>query len=89
MNFYLLFFLLIIIIGSVVSYIYFMQEKKENLKAIEQGICPKCHKATMILIDQRSTGCGGPKLLTFECQECKYTNSFNVNGGSCSSGRCG
>jgi len=89
MNFYLLFFLLIIIIGSVVSYIYFMREKKENLKAIEQGICPKCHKPTMILIDQRSTGCGGPKLLTFECQECKYVNSFNVNGGSCSSGRCG
>ena len=89
MNFYLLFFLLIIIIGSIVSYIYFMKEKKANLKAIEQGICPKCEKPNMILIDQRSTGCGGPKMLTFECEACKYVGTFHVNGGSCSSGRCG
>jgi len=89
MNFYLLFFLLIIIIGSVVSYIYFMQEKKANLKAIEQGICPKCEQPNMLLIDQRSTGCGGPKLLTFECEKCEYVASFHVNGGSCSSGKCG
>ena len=88
MNFYLLFFLLIIIIGLVVSYIYFMKEKKANLQAIEQGICPKCHKSTMELIDQRSTGCSAPKMLTFECQACKYVNTFHVQGGSCGSGRC-
>ena len=89
MNFYLLFFLLIVIIGSVVSYIYFMREKKANLRAIEQGICPKCHKEGMLLVDQRSTGCGGPKLLTFECPNCDYVNTFNVNtGGSCGSGSC-
>jgi len=41
MSFYLLFFLLIIIIGMVVSYIYFMKEKKAQLMAIERGICPK------------------------------------------------
>jgi len=88
MNFYLLFFLLIVLIGLVVSYIYFMKEKKANLRAIEQGICPKCQQVTMDLIDQRSTGCGGPKLMTFECNHCKYIGSFHVNGGSCSSGRC-
>lgn len=89
MNFYLLFFLLIVSIGLIVSYIYFMREKKANLQAIEQGICPKCHQVSMELIDQRTAGCGGPTMLTFECQECKYVNTFNVQGGGCSSGRCG
>ena len=88
MNFYLLFFLLIVIIGLVISYIYFMREKKENLRAIQEGICPKCHKEGMELIDQRSTGCSGPKMLTFECKECKYVGTFHVNGGSCSTGSC-
>jgi len=89
MNFYLLFFLLIVIIGLVVSYIYFMKEKKANLLAIERGICPKCEQESMELIDQRSTGCSGPKMLTFECQNCKYVGTFHVNSGGCSSGRCG
>ncbi len=90
MNFYLLFFLLIVIVGLVVSYIYFMKEKKSNLLAIEQGICPKCEKPNMELIDQRSTGCSGPKMLTFECSNCKYTTVFNINGGGgCGSGKCG
>jgi len=67
-----------------------MREKKANLQAIEQGICPKCHQEGMELIDQRSTGCGGPKMLTFECKNCDYINTFNVQGGgSCSSGKCG
>jgi len=88
MNFYLLFFLLIVIIGLIVSYVYFMKEKKANLRAIEQGICPKCEQIAMTLIDQRSTGCGGPKLMTFECNNCKYIGSFHIDGGSCSSGRC-
>ena len=89
MNFYLLFFLLIVIVGLVVSYIYFMKEKKANLRAIEQGICPKCEQPSMVLTDQRSTGCGGPKMLTFECQACNYIGTFHVDGGSCSSGKCG
>jgi len=90
MNFYLLFFLLIVSIGLIVSYIYFMKEKKENLLAIQEGICPKCKEKSMELIDQRSTGCSGPKMLTFECQSCKYVGTFHVEvGGSCSSGRCG
>ncbi len=84
MNVYLLFFLLITIVGLVISYIYFMREKKENLQAIQQGICPKCKQKNMELIDQRSTGCSGPKMLTFECKKCGYINTFNVNfNGSC------
>ena len=75
-------------IGLVVSYVYFMREKKENLQAIQEGICPKCHKESMELIDQRSTGCSGPKMLTFECQSCDYINTFNVSAAGCSSGRC-
>jgi len=89
MNFYLLFFLLIVSIGLIVSYIYFMKEKKANLLAIQQGICPKCKEKSMELIDQRTTGCGGPKMLTFECQSCKYVGIFHVDGGGCSSGSCG
>jgi len=88
MSFYLLFFLLLVSTGIIVSYVYFMKEKKKNLSIIEQGICPKCHKESMELIDQRSTGCSGPKMLTFECQSCQYTTVFNVNAGSCSSKRC-
>jgi len=88
MNFYLLFFLLIVIVGLVVSYIYFMREKKANLLAIEQGICPKCEQLAMELIDQRSTGCSGPKMLTFECKNCKYVGTFHVNSRGCSSGSC-
>ena len=87
MNFYLLFFLLIVIVGLIISYIFFMKEKKANLQAIERGICPKCHKEdAMQLIDQRSTGCSGPKMLTFECKNCNYVNTFNVqSNGSCGS----
>jgi len=88
MNFYLLFFLLMVIIGLVISYIYFMREKKENLRVIQEGICPKCHKIAMELVDQRSSGCSGPKMLTFECQHCNYVNTFNINTGSCSTGQC-
>jgi RNase P subunit RPR2 len=77
-------------VGIIVSYIYFMKEKKENLMAIEQGICPKCHKPSIEIIDQRSTGCSGPKMVTFECKECDYHAVFNISGGSsCGSGRCG
>lgn len=89
MNFYLLFFLLIIIVGLIVSYIYFMKEKKAQLRAIEQGICPKCETPNMELIDQRSTGCSGPKMLTFKCKNCKYISTFHVNSNGCNSGSCG
>ena len=88
MNFYLLFFLLIIIVGLIVSYVYFMKEKKAQLQAINQGICPKCQQQSMELIDQRSTGCSGPKLMTFECKNCQYINTFHVENNSCGTGGC-
>ncbi len=87
MNLYLLFFLLIIIIGLVVSYIYFMKEKKAMLLAIERGICPKCHKPTIEIIDQRSTGCSSPRMVTFECRECKYIDTFHIDSRGCGAKR--
>lgn len=83
MNFYLLFFLLITASGTILSYLYYMREKKANLKAIQEGICPKCNSESIELVDQRSSGCSGPKMLTFECKNCDYVGTFQVNGGSC------
>jgi len=77
--------MLIILIGSVFAYIYYLKEKKEQLDAIRRGFCPKCHQKSIELTDQRSGGCSGPKILSFECMECGYTNSFSVQGG----GGCG
>ena len=89
MDFYLLAFLFIILTGSIVVYIYYLKEKKEELLSIQRGFCPKCHKDCMELVDQRSTGCSGPKLLSYECPECEYYNSFAVeSGGGCGTGKC-
>jgi RNase P subunit RPR2 len=88
MDIFLLLFLLIIIVGTIISYIYFMREKKAQLLAIEQGICPKCHQPTMDIVDQRGGGCSGTKMVTFECKNCKYSSVFNIGGGSCGSGGC-
>jgi len=89
MDFYLLAFLLIILAGSVLVYVYYLKEKKEELDSIKRGFCPRCHQGNIELVDQRSGGCSGPKLLSYECPECGYYNSFAVeNDGSCGSGRC-
>ena len=90
MDFYLLAFLLIILSGSVVVYIYYLKEKKEELASIERGFCPRCHQDNIELVDQRSTGCSGPKLLSYECLDCGYYNSFAVDGsgGGCGTGKC-
>lgn len=87
-SFYLLAFMLIILVGSVWVYIYYLKEKKEQLASIERGFCPRCKQDSIELTDQRSSGCSGPKLLSFECLECGYTNSFAVNTSSCSTGGC-
>ncbi len=71
------------LIGSVVVYTYYLKEKKEQLDAIKRGFCPSCHQKSIEITDQRNTGCGGPKMVTFECMECGYTNVFNIGGGSC------
>ena len=89
MDFYLLAFLFIILIGSVLVYIYYLKEKKEELDSIKRGFCPKCHSDSIELSDERSGGCGGPKLLTFKCAQCSYTNSFAVeNYSGCGGGSC-
>jgi len=81
--------MLIILAGSVFVYIYYLKEKKEQLDAIKRGFCPKCHQKSIELTDKRSGGCSGPQMLTFECLECGYVNSFAVdNGGSCGTGGC-
>jgi RNase P subunit RPR2 len=90
MSFYLLSFLLIVSIGLIVSYIYFMQEKRDQLMAIERGVCPKCKQPSIEIVDQRSVGCSSPKMVTFECRECKYISTFHIDGsGGCGGGRCG
>ena len=89
-DFYLLAFLIIILIGSVTVYIYYLKEKKEQLSIIERGFCPRCKHNSIELVDKRSGGCSGPQILSFECMECGYHNSFAVeSGGGCGSGRCG
>ncbi|SFV70853.1 hypothetical protein MNB_SV-13-1691 [hydrothermal vent metagenome] len=90
MDFYLLAFMLIVLIGSVIVYVYYLKEKKEELDSIRRGFCPKCKQDSIEQTDQRSSGCSGPKILTFECLTCGYVNSFAVNAGdSCGSGGCG
>lgn len=90
MDIYLLAFMLIILIGSVVVYIYYLKDKKEQLDSIRRGFCPKCKHNDIELTDKRSGGCSGPQLLTFECLSCGYVNSFAVDGSdSCgTSGSC-
>ena len=81
--------MLIVLIGSVSVYAYYLKEKKVELDSIKRGFCPKCHQKSIELTDQRSGGCSGPKILSFECIECGYTNSFAVeNDGNCGSGSC-
>jgi len=76
--------MLIVLTGSVLVYVYYLKEKKEQLDSIKRGFCPKCKQKTIELSDQRSGGCSGPKILSFECLECGYTNSFSVqNNSSC------
>lgn len=87
MDYYLLAFMLIILIGSILTYVYYLKEKKEQLDSIKRGFCPKCKQKTIELSDQRSGGCSGPKILSFECLECGYVNSFAVkNNSSCGTG---
>lgn len=81
MDFYLVAFLLLILIGSIIVYIYYLKEKKEELDSIRRGFCPKCHQDTIELTDKRSGGCSAPSMLTFTCMHCDYTNSFSVNNG--------
>jgi len=88
MDIYLLVFMLIILLGSVLVYIYYLKEKKEQLDTIRRGFCPQCKQNSIELTDQRSGGCSGPQMLSFECLECGYINSFSVDNSDncCGSG---
>lgn len=89
MDYYLLAFMLILLSGSVFVYVYYLKEKKEQLDSIKRGFCPKCKQKSIELTDKRSSGCSGPKILSFECVECGYTNSFAVdNSSKCGSSDC-
>ena len=90
MDFYVLAFLLIVLSGSVLVYIYYLKEKKEQLDSIRRGFCPKCKQDDIALMDQRSGGCSDPQMLTFECLSCGYVNSFAVDSSDscCGSGDC-
>ncbi len=74
--------MLIILIGSVLGYIYYLKEKKDHLDAIKRGFCPRCHQKSIEISDQRSAGCG-PKIVSFKCSNCGYENSFSVENGGC------
>ena len=78
---YVILFMLIILIGSVMGYIYYLKEKKAQLDAIKRGFCPSCKQNTIEITDQRSSGCCGPKIITFECNSCGYTNTFSIDQG--------
>ena len=89
MDFYLLAFMLIILIGSVLVYAYYLEEKKEQLESIQRGFCPRCKQNAIELTDQRSSGCSGPQMMSFECLECGYVNNFAIqNPNSCNSSKC-
>jgi len=79
---YLLLFLVIVLLGSISVYVYYLKEKNEHLRAIESGICPKCKKTSIVLNDRRGGSCG-PKQVSFYCTECGYENSFSIDS------RCG
>jgi predicted RNA-binding Zn-ribbon protein involved in translation (DUF1610 family) len=82
MDIYLLLFLIIIFVGSIISYVYYLNDKTSQLNIIQKGICPSCKESTIEMSDQRGAGCG-PKLVTFECSSCGYENSFSIDKGSC------
>ncbi|MBA1419959.1 MAG: hypothetical protein FAF03_03630 [Epsilonproteobacteria bacterium] len=90
MDIYLLAFLLIILIGSVLVYVHYLKEKKEELDSIRRGFCPRCKQDSIELTDQRSGGCSGPQMLSYECLSCGYVNSFAVDSSDscCGSGGC-
>jgi len=77
-DYYLLAFMLIVFAGSVLVYSYYLKEKKEQLDSIKRGFCPKCKQDTIELLDQHTDGFCGPKILSFACTNCDYTNSFSI-----------
>ncbi len=74
--------MIIVLVGSVVSYVYYLKEKKEELMIIQRGFCPRCKKNSIELVDEKGGGCSGTKLVVYECMDCGYTNSFSIENNS-------
>ncbi len=86
---FLTFLFIIVIVGGLLwAYIVFLNEKGDRLNLINQGICPKCKKRAIELVDQKGGGCSGTSFVEFECKECGYHDSFNIGGGGCGGGSC-
>lgn len=90
MDYYMLGLMVLLLVGSVMVYVYYLKDKKEHLDSIKRGFCPKCKQDSIELTDQRSGGCSGPQMMMFECTSCGYTNSFAVQdpNSCCGSGGC-
>ena len=80
-------FTLVVVGGILWAYVSYISEKGDKLEGIENGICPKCHHESMLLKDQKGGGCSGTKMVTYICERCDYSDSFNIDS-SCSSGSC-
>jgi predicted nucleic-acid-binding Zn-ribbon protein len=76
-------FTLTIIGGILWAYVMYFNEKADDLVLIQSGICPKCRDKSMVVDDQKSGGCSGTKLVKYRCERCGYSDSFNIDGGSC------
>ncbi len=83
-----LLFISLILGGLIWAYLHHLGEKGENLKLINQGICPQCKQQTMEVVDQKGGGCSGTSFVEFKCNNCHYGTSYNLGGGSCGGGSC-
>ena len=85
---FLLAFIVIVLVGSVTVYGYYLKEKKAQLNAVLRGVCPRCKQKTVVVTDRRSHGCSGTETIHIVCESCGFENSFTVPTGGCGSGRC-
>ena len=79
---YTLALMFIVLIGTVITYSYYLKEKKAELDSIRKNECPKCKSDEIITTDERSGGCSGTKTISFECPKCGYANTFNIESNS-------
>jgi len=74
--------IIFIFASSIIAYAFYLKEKNQEFRKIEDGFCPKCKHKTIELIDIRGTGCS-PKIVTFKCSSCGYENSFTKPESGC------
>ena len=85
---FLLFFLLIVLIGIVTVSIYYFKEKSQEYHTIMRGFCPKCRQKNIVLTDKRGGGCGGTSTVSYECDLCGYRNTFHIDTHGCGKSGC-